>query len=137
MIFVKISTGGREVNMINTLSKINLSKIGWEGGRSTSIGIMSLNILFVFFDGTPVPNIWCVYCYFFYCLFKESIQGFRAFLQSWFQKFVNIQYIFLPSSVLGCSVTHPVCMYSTSCLNTSGSNSSMIRVSCCSPQPPC
>jgi len=32
--------------MINTLSKINLSKIGWEGGRSTSIWIMSLNILF-------------------------------------------------------------------------------------------
>ena len=34
--------------MINTLSKINLSKIGWEGGRSTSIWIMSLNILFFF-----------------------------------------------------------------------------------------
>ena len=39
--------------MINSLSKINLSKIGWEGGGSTSIWIMSLNILFVFFDGTP------------------------------------------------------------------------------------
>ena len=39
--------------MINTLSKINLSKIGWEGGGSTSIWIMSLDILFVFFDGTP------------------------------------------------------------------------------------
>ena len=39
--------------MINTLSKINLSKIGWEGGRSTSIWIMSLNILFVFFESTP------------------------------------------------------------------------------------
>ena len=36
--------------MINTLSKINLSKIGWEGGRSTSIWIMSLNILFFFGD---------------------------------------------------------------------------------------
>ena len=36
--------------MINTLSKINLSKIGWEGGRSTSI---FLNILFVFFESTP------------------------------------------------------------------------------------
>ena len=48
MIFVKNSRGGREVNMINTLSKINLSKIGWEGGRSTSIWIMSLNILFFF-----------------------------------------------------------------------------------------
>ena len=46
MIFVKKSRGGREVNMINTLSKINLSKIGWEGGRSTSIWIMFLNILF-------------------------------------------------------------------------------------------
>ena len=34
--------------MSNTLSKINLSKIGWEGGRSTSIWIMSLNILFFF-----------------------------------------------------------------------------------------
>ena len=53
MIFVKISRGGREVNMINTLSKINLSKIGWKKGRSTSIWIMSLNILFVCFDGTP------------------------------------------------------------------------------------
>ena len=53
MIFVKNSRTGREVNMINTLSKINLSKIGWEGGGSTSIWIMSLNILFFFFDGTP------------------------------------------------------------------------------------
>ena len=49
--------GGREVNMINTLAKINLSKIGWEGGRSTSIWIMSLNILFGFFDGTPKSDI--------------------------------------------------------------------------------
>ena len=32
MILVKNSNGGREVNMINTVSKINLSKIGWEGG---------------------------------------------------------------------------------------------------------
>ena len=40
-----VQIGGREVNMINTLSKINLSKIGWEGGRSTSIWIMSVNIL--------------------------------------------------------------------------------------------
>ena len=39
--------------MINTLSKINLSKIGWEGGRSTSIWIMSLNIL-VFFGDYPL-----------------------------------------------------------------------------------
>ena len=36
--------------MINTLSKINLSKIGWKGGRSSSIWIMSLNILFFFGD---------------------------------------------------------------------------------------
>ena len=38
MIFVKNSRGGREVNMINTLSKINLSKIGYEGGRSPQFG---------------------------------------------------------------------------------------------------
>ena len=31
--------------MVNTVSKMNLSKIGWEGGGSTSILIMSLNIL--------------------------------------------------------------------------------------------
>ena len=36
--------------MINTLSKINLSKIGWEGGRSTLIWIMSLNILLFFLE---------------------------------------------------------------------------------------
>ena len=53
MIFGKNSRGGREVNMINTMPKINLSKIGGEGGGSTSIWIMSVNILFVFFDGTP------------------------------------------------------------------------------------
>ena len=53
MIFVKNSMGGREVNTINTVSKIHLSKIRWEGGGSTSIWIMSVNILFVFFDGTP------------------------------------------------------------------------------------
>ena len=59
MIFVKNSTGGREVNMINTvskinLSKINLSKIGWEGGGSTLIWIMSLNIL-----TAPLNNVIC------------------------------------------------------------------------------
>ena len=32
-----------------------LSKIGWEGGRSTSIWIMSLNILF-FFKITPIGS---------------------------------------------------------------------------------
>ena len=56
MIFVKNSRGGREVNMINTLSKIILSKIGWEGGGYTSIWIISVNILFVCFDGTPKRN---------------------------------------------------------------------------------
>ena len=40
--------------MINTVSKINLSKIGGEGGRSTSIWIMSLNILFCFFLEYPL-----------------------------------------------------------------------------------
>ena len=53
MFFVKNSRGGREVNMINTMSKINLSKIGREGGGSTSIWIMSVNILGGFLDGTP------------------------------------------------------------------------------------
>ena len=52
MIFVNKSAGGREVNMINTVSKINVSKIGGKGG-STSIWIMSLNILLLFFDATP------------------------------------------------------------------------------------
>ena len=50
MTFVKNYRGGREVNMIKTLSEINLSKIGWEGGGATSIGIMSLNVLFFFGD---------------------------------------------------------------------------------------
>ena len=35
----------QRVNMINNLSKINLSRMGWEGGGSTSIWIMSLNKL--------------------------------------------------------------------------------------------
>ena len=40
--------------MINTVSKLNLSKIEWEGGGSTSIWIMSLNILLLsFFYCTP------------------------------------------------------------------------------------
>ena len=44
--------------MSNTLSKINLSKIGWEGGWSTLIWIMSLNILFFLGGSTPknAPN---------------------------------------------------------------------------------
>ena len=56
MIFVKNSRGGREVNMINTLSKINLSKIGWKGGWSTPIWIMSLNILGFFLEITPYTS---------------------------------------------------------------------------------
>ena len=51
--------------MINTLSKINLSKIGWKGGRSTSIWIMSLNILGFFFEITPKS-----YKYYLNLLFK-------------------------------------------------------------------
>ena len=43
MIFVKNSRGGRDVNMINTLSKI-----GWEGGGSKSMWIMSVNVLLFF-----------------------------------------------------------------------------------------
>ena len=57
MIFVKNSRGGREVNMINTLSKINLSKIGWAGGGSTSIWIMSLNITVFLFEITPNHSV--------------------------------------------------------------------------------
>ena len=38
MIFVKNSRGGREINMINTVSKINLSKQGWEGGGQPQFG---------------------------------------------------------------------------------------------------
>ena len=50
MFFVKISRGGREVNMIDTVTKILLSKIGWKGGVSISIWIMSLNILFFWYS---------------------------------------------------------------------------------------
>ena len=32
--------------MVNTVSKINLSKIGWEGGGSTSIWIMFMYCFF-------------------------------------------------------------------------------------------
>ena len=50
--------------MINTLSKINLSKInlskiGWERGGSTSIWIMSLNIL-GFFWTLPRRHRWII-----------------------------------------------------------------------------
>ena len=56
MIFVKNSGGGREVNMINTLLKINLSKIGWKGGWSTPFWIMGLNILRFFLEITPYTS---------------------------------------------------------------------------------
>ena len=59
MIYVKNSRGGRVVNMINTLSKIKLSKIGQEGWRSALIWIMSTNILFVFFEVTPKVCSFC------------------------------------------------------------------------------
>ena len=42
--------------MINTVSKINLSKIGWEGGGSTSIWTMSLNYC-VFFGRYPLGDL--------------------------------------------------------------------------------
>ena len=73
MIFVKNSRGGREVNMINTLSKINLSKIGWEGGRSTSIWIMSLNILgfFLEYPSGTTPCIEAACC----CLKSQDNKG--------------------------------------------------------------
>ena len=38
MIFVKNSRGGREVNMINNVPKINLSKLGEEGGGQPQFG---------------------------------------------------------------------------------------------------
>ena len=47
--------------MINTLSKINLSKIGWEGGGSTSVWIMSLNILGFFGDYPHQDNIYPIF----------------------------------------------------------------------------
>ena len=43
--------------MINIVSKIDWSKIGWEGGGSTSIWIMSLNIMFFLFLFFRVPLI--------------------------------------------------------------------------------
>ena len=45
--------------MINTVSNINLSKIGGQGGRSTSIWIMSLNIL-GFFGDYPFEKLFFV-----------------------------------------------------------------------------
>ena len=53
MIFAKNSIGGREVNMINTLSKIDLSKIGWEGGGVNLNWDNVFKYTVCFFDGTP------------------------------------------------------------------------------------
>ena len=53
IVLFKNLTGGREVNIINTLSKNKLSKLGLEGGGSTSIWTMSTNILFLFFEVIP------------------------------------------------------------------------------------
>ena len=55
--------------MINTSSKINLSKIRWEGRRSTSIWIMSLNILF-FFGEYPLIRLFIIV--FFLYIFEGS-----------------------------------------------------------------
>ena len=53
MIFVKNSRGGREVNMINTVSKIDLSK-NMVGGRGVNLNLDNVFKYTVrFFDGTP------------------------------------------------------------------------------------
>ena len=52
MIFVKNSRGAMEVNMINTLSKINLSKIGWEGGRGVNLNLDNNFMFTVFLEVT-------------------------------------------------------------------------------------
>ena len=63
MIFVENPRGGREVNVINTGSKINLSKVGWEGGGPTSIWIMSFDILFFYVTAKdPVHIFKSDYC---------------------------------------------------------------------------
>ena len=54
MIFVKNSRGGREVNMINTVSKINSSKIGWEGG-GVNLNLDNVCKYTVFFWRHPLP----------------------------------------------------------------------------------
>ena len=55
MIFVKNSRGGREVNIINTLSKINLSKIGCEG-RGVNLNLDNVLKYTVFFR-VPLKDI--------------------------------------------------------------------------------
>ena len=51
--FVKNSVGRVGALPTKKLSKNNLSKLGQEGGWSTLVWIMSLNILLFFFDVTP------------------------------------------------------------------------------------
>ena len=92
MIFVKNSKGGREVNMINTLSKI-----GWEGGGSTSIWMMSANILLLFFDGTPKEYIfWWVGA-----VFKD----FKPWFMNKFISLLIISSIYSPSPHLQSFIT--------------------------------
>ena len=52
MIIVKNSRGGREVNMINTVPKNFLSKIGWEGG-GVNLNLDNVFKYTVFFEVTP------------------------------------------------------------------------------------
>ena len=60
--------------MINTLSKINLSKIGWQGGRSTSIWIMSLNIMLLLFEVIP----------YLFLFFGDEKHLFKNWFNNWF-----------------------------------------------------
>ena len=56
MIFVKKSRGGMEVNMVNTLSKINLSK-NRVGGRKVNLNLDNVFKYTVFFFGDyPLEN---------------------------------------------------------------------------------
>ena len=86
MIFVKNSRGGREANMIKILSKINLSKIGLEGGGSTSIWIMSVNILCVFLTA-PLSTLILVNCGKWEFLVLEGEKHIHSILHSPFFKF--------------------------------------------------
>ena len=53
-----------------------LSKIGWEGGRSTSIWIMSLNILVFFLDYPLLTFSLKFYCFLvFFSLFNKIKQA--------------------------------------------------------------
>ena len=58
MILSKILGEGREVNMINTVSKINLSKIVWEdGGVNLNLDNVFKYTVFVFFR-VPLSNLY-------------------------------------------------------------------------------